>query len=435
MSVAVSGPWDGSAFQNERATLKNTSIISEYKYEYPIKMLERTKAIKPNSSQDWATMGLTDGVGTSYNEVYKPPVGLVKPTNYKPKHKPNTNAAKMDSVTNYRGDFTGKLTDRPKQIRPRSAHRDNTDNTCFYDDTTAGKSYRKYSEVERKSARLRIKRLGSTHGHIDIKNPVKFGGGGSTHHADYQKLPFERTTKIVPADNNLQFGLEAGDNETSYRMDYAPIIGGTRQEPIIPPISQKLQQEYDGPSVSTHTRDYTGHLGTARTKAFLPDRSYRPSTAPCDKQSSYSNSYKSWGIQKKGEMPWAEMAKKRTTLHNNAYNEIPTSNYMVDFRNGNTMSKREAIKPALVTWSDRPPFEAESQYKERFRGVQTGKVQSYKPVRAYSKPSEALDGTSTAHDSFRGTFALPPKPCRPAHVSASTDAAMDSMTEYRYRFH
>lgn len=62
-------------------------------------------------------------------------------------------------------------------------------------------------------------------------------------------------------------------------------------------------------------------------------------------------------------MPWAEMAKKRTTLHSNAYNEIPTSNYKVDFRNGNTIAKREAIKPPPVTWSDRPEFQAESQYK------------------------------------------------------------------------
>ena len=94
MSVAVSGPWDGSTYQNERKTLNNS--MSEYKYEYPIKMLHKTRAIKPNSSQDWAKMG-ESGTGTSYQEVYKPPVGQVKPTNYKPKHKPIGNAAKMDS--------------------------------------------------------------------------------------------------------------------------------------------------------------------------------------------------------------------------------------------------------------------------------------------------------------------------------------------------
>ena len=126
-------------------------------------------------------------------------------------------------VSNYRGDYTGKLTDRPKQIRPRSAHRDTVDNTSFYDDTTAGKSYRKFSELERKSARLRIKRIGSSHGHVEIKNSVKFGGA-STHHDDYQKLPYEKSTKILPAENNIKFGLHAGDNATSYSKFHFIIV-------------------------------------------------------------------------------------------------------------------------------------------------------------------------------------------------------------------
>merc|ERR1712110_85403 len=171
MSVAVSGPWDGSAFQNERRSL-NGAVISEYKYEYPIKMLQRAKAIKPENSQDWAKMGVNGGPNSMYVDVYKAPTGFIKSTSCKPKPKVISNTAKMTSVSNYRGDFQGpKLTDRPKQIRPRSAHRELNDNTCFYSDTEAGKSYRKFSESERKSARLRVKRIGSSHGHVDINNP------------------------------------------------------------------------------------------------------------------------------------------------------------------------------------------------------------------------------------------------------------------------
>ena len=65
-------------------------------------------------------------------------------------------------------------------------------------------------------------------------------------------------------------------------------------------------------------------------------------------------------------MPWADMAKKRTNLHGNAYNELPSSNYMIDYRNGNTLAKRQAIKPPQVTWSDRPPFQGQSQYQVPF---------------------------------------------------------------------
>lgn len=44
MSVVVCGPWDGSTFQNERSGLKN--VVSEYSYEYPIKMLKKASAIR-----------------------------------------------------------------------------------------------------------------------------------------------------------------------------------------------------------------------------------------------------------------------------------------------------------------------------------------------------------------------------------------------------
>ena len=42
MSVAVSGPWDGSAFANERNALRN-SYESEYRYEYPKKASDKVK--------------------------------------------------------------------------------------------------------------------------------------------------------------------------------------------------------------------------------------------------------------------------------------------------------------------------------------------------------------------------------------------------------
>ena len=41
-TVAVAGPWDGSAFSNERNGLSN-SYESEYKFEYPAKMSQRAK--------------------------------------------------------------------------------------------------------------------------------------------------------------------------------------------------------------------------------------------------------------------------------------------------------------------------------------------------------------------------------------------------------
>ena len=98
MSAAVSGPWDGSAFQNERRDLNN--IMSEYKYEYPIKMLRKTGTIKPTSSQDWASMNLHNDGLTMYSEDYKRPKGVAKSKSFKPIAKVNSNSAKMDSGSN-----------------------------------------------------------------------------------------------------------------------------------------------------------------------------------------------------------------------------------------------------------------------------------------------------------------------------------------------
>ena len=100
-------------------------------------------------------------------------------------------------------------------------------------------------------------------------------------------------------------------------------------------------------------------------KAFVPDRSYRPSSAQCAQDSSYTNAYKKWGYQKRTDMPWADVAKKRTTLYTKAYNEKSSSNYMNDFQNGRINAKREAIRPPTVSWSDRPAFDGQSQYKVR----------------------------------------------------------------------
>merc|ERR1712130_926505 len=106
MSVAVSGPWDGSAFQNERKDLNN--IMSEYKYEYPIKMLRKTGTIKPTSSQDWASMNLSNDGLTMYSEDYKRPNGVAKSKSFKPIAKVNLNSAKMDSVSDYRHAYRGE---------------------------------------------------------------------------------------------------------------------------------------------------------------------------------------------------------------------------------------------------------------------------------------------------------------------------------------
>ena len=41
----------------------------------------------------------------------------------------------------------------------------------------------------------------------------------------------------------------------------------------------------------------------------------------------------------------------------------PLSNYSADFVNGTTDARRSPIKPEQVSWTDRPKFEANSQYK------------------------------------------------------------------------
>jgi hypothetical protein len=87
------------------------------------------------------------------------------------------------------------------------------------------------------------------------------------------------------------------------------------------------------------------------------------------------------------DTPWADLAKKRTVkgskfirflkketkasqsffdplkvLYNNN-GDKPLSNYSVDFVNGTTDARRKPIKPEQVSWTDRPKFEANSQYK------------------------------------------------------------------------
>ena len=61
----------------------------------------------------------------------------------------------MNGISNYKGDYTGPMSERPQAIRPRSAHRDNATDARFSGTTTVNQSFRQFSDEERKSARMR----------------------------------------------------------------------------------------------------------------------------------------------------------------------------------------------------------------------------------------------------------------------------------------
>ena len=62
----------------------------------------------------------------------------------------------MNGISNYRGDYTGPMSERPQAIRPRSAHRDNATDARFSGTTTVNQSFRQFTDDERKSARMRL---------------------------------------------------------------------------------------------------------------------------------------------------------------------------------------------------------------------------------------------------------------------------------------
>ena len=144
---------------------------------------------------------------------------------------------------------------------------------------------------------------------------------------------------------------------------------------------------------------------------FAPENLYRPSSSPAQKETEVRSSFKIWGAQPKMDTPWADLAKKRTVkgskwkkkqnfiklqngrkiqfgqvfdplkvLYTNN-GDKPLSNYSVDFVNGSVDARRNPIKPEQVSWTDRPKFEANSQYKAstlRGHGCQSPSIFSLK---------------------------------------------------------
>jgi hypothetical protein len=84
-----------------------------------------------------------------------------------------------------------KKSERPKQYRPRSAHRDLNSSTEFFADTEAARAYRAFEMDEINNSRARIRRLGSTHGRIDPKNEQQFAKE-TTVNRDYVSHPFSK---------------------------------------------------------------------------------------------------------------------------------------------------------------------------------------------------------------------------------------------------
>merc|ERR1711953_26911 len=428
-TVAVAGPWDGSAFSNERNGLSN-SYESEYKFEYPAKMSQRAKGIKPNSKQDWSTMNGNGTKSSVYKDIFRAPERIDQLPTFKPKAKPISSDAKMNGISNYRGDYTGPMSERPQAIRPRSAHRDNATDARFSGTTTVNQSFRQFSDEERKSARMRFKRLGSSHGHVDPKNANRFSGLSTFNH-DYIQHGFSKPNQIRPNENNIEFGKDEADHNTSHRLDYTPIVGNQRQAPFKPAFKQ-IESKYEVPYVSTTRGDYIGHK-TARSANFAPDRRYEPSTTPFQKDSSYTGAYRIWSPKGRDPQPWADIAKQRTNIYAKETSGPENSSYSFDFH-GKTGTKRVAIKPEAFSWSDRPKFDGSSLYQQQFIGKNTERVTNYKPNATYSKPTNPVDGLSTAMDSFRGDFVLPPKPCKPSQTASRDMGPMAKSTEYVDRF-
>jgi len=396
-------------------------------------MLKKASAIKPNNTQDWAKSNQGGDGKSVYTDVFKRPVTSGRSKSFKPVRTYQRGDAKMSSVSDYRNHFQAPpLTDRPKQIRPRSAHRDDLNEAKFASETESGRAYRSFGDSERKSARLRSKRLGSSYGHVNTNNPNKFDAS-ATYRDDFKELPYDRAQKIVPIDNNLKFG--SGDEEwnTSNRTDFVPFKNGERVEMIVPIEAPKPKFSYDGPCISTQRHDFIGHKGYVRQKDFAPDRSYRPSSASCEKNSSYSKAFQKWGVQQRPEMPWA--SKKETNIYSKAFDGPVGSNYSLDFVNGHVNAKRNPIRPERAQWSDRPKFSGLSQYRETFEGQQTERGKNYKPVMTYQRPTESMEGSTEASRTYTGAFILPPKSCKPEAAVSTNLASMDSETEYRYRFH
>ena len=64
--------------------------------------------------------------------------------------------------------------------------------------------------------KFRFKRVGSSHGRIDPHNPNKFAGA-STFSADFTQHGYSRPSQIRPVENNIEFGKDGGEHNTTHR--------------------------------------------------------------------------------------------------------------------------------------------------------------------------------------------------------------------------
>jgi len=387
--------------------------------------------IKPSGKQDWAKQNGENVKASVYKNVYQKPPKTEQLPMFKPKAQPISTDAKFHTVSNYKGEYVGKSVKPPTPIRPRSSHRDQVTDVAFGGETTVSKSYRPFTDEEARNARIRFKRVGSSHGRIDPHNPNKFAGA-STFSADFTQHGYSRQNQIRPVENNIEFGKDGGEHNTTHQIDYAPISGNQRQAPF-KPKNERLQSKYEVPYVTTTRGDYIGHSGLHRSADYAPDRGYKPSSTPFTKESAYMGTYRALPVSKREEKPWADAAKRLTNLYAKETDQTAPSCYSSDFQTkGN--AKRDPIKPERMSWTDRPKFDASSLYQQQFVGKIREPTTSYKPNHAYRKPSKTVDGLSTTMESYRGEFVLPPQPFKPANTTMSNNDEMAKSTEYGDRF-
>lgn len=378
--------------------------ISEYKYEYPARDLQKREAIRPDN--EYKPSGIKmDDVTTNKNDYIRHPVNRIsvkQPDTYKAPQ------GEMDTMTSYAKEYQnkgGKPAIAIKRDNTRMAQAQFEANPTYKDD------FRVWDLT-------RTQPIKKDNGYIP--STEKFGGD-STYGGDFQKHYQPPRTPIRP-DNTAMMSTEPFADKTSNRVDYIKFeVQPVYKKPKDPFVQNAIPMD----NMTTNRRDFTAK-GMDPVKSFKPDGQGYKSDVPFDDNTTNKNDYKKWGVQ-----PMA-VRKEQTYIAPQGAMDLNT-NYNNDFT-AKPNQRPMAIKPPQRTVVN-AKFEGDSTYGQDFRKWGGGEKRTLAKVPDNYMPSGIpFDGLSTYKNTFMGDKGLAAASFKPDGVAYRSTEPFDGNSIYRSEY-
>ncbi|KAG1663059.1 Stabilizer of axonemal microtubules 2 [Nymphon striatum] len=380
---------------------------SVQKGDYTGKLSDRPKAVRPKTAHKWKA-GSLENLTSNKMDYQQWEMGERR-NKIKPEGELKVGEGQFEGTSVQKGDYTGKLSERPKAVRPKSEHNWKSESM---ENVTSNKM--DYQQWELRDRQTKFKPEG------ELKVGEGQFGGTSVQKGDYTGVLSERPKAVRP---KTEHKWKAGsiENLTSNKIDYQEWEMGERRNKIKPESGLKVGEgQFEGTSVQKG--DYTGEL-VDRQKAVRPKTEHKWKSGSKENATSNKMDYQQWEmgerrnkIKPEGELKVGEGQFEGTSVHKGDYTGIVSE-------------RPKAVRPKTAhKWKSGSMENVTSNkmdYQQWEMGERRDKI---KPDGELKVGEGQFEGTSVQNSDYTGELVDRQKAVRPKTEHKWKSGSMENVT-------